>query len=108
MSKSLAAGTLMIALSTLAGAAADLPSIEQGKSIVTRNCARCHAVGPRGVSRDPRALPLHNLATRYPVESLEEALAEGIVVGHSTMPELKFSSEEVGVIIAYLKTIQRR
>jgi mono/diheme cytochrome c family protein len=108
MIKSLAAGALMIVLSTLVGTAADLPVIEQGKSIVTHNCSRCHAIGPRGASRDPRALPLHNLATRYPIESLEEALAEGIVAGHSSMPELTFSSTDVGAIIAYLRTIQRR
>lgn len=105
MARIFVAAALLLA-SALAGSAADLPVVEQGKAIVTRNCARCHAVGPHGGSRDPRALPLHNLATRYPVESLEEALAEGIVAGHSTMPELAFSSADVGAIIAYLKTIQ--
>jgi cytochrome c len=50
------------------------------------------------------------LAQRYPVESLEEALAEGIMVGHQgivQMPEFMFEAEEIGHIVAYLQSIQK-
>jgi hypothetical protein len=40
------------------------------------------------------------------VESLEEALGEGIISGHPDMPEFIFTGEDVGAIIAYLKLIQ--
>jgi hypothetical protein len=39
---------------------------------------------------------------------LAEALAEGIFVGHPDMPEFVFEADEVGAILAYLKSIQER
>ena len=71
------------------------------------DCARCHAVGPTGDSPLKDAPPFRTLHTRYPVESLEESLAEGIITGHPAMPEFHFSPEQVGDIIAYLKSLQR-
>ena len=47
-------------------------------------------------------------STRYPIESLEEALGEGIMTGHPDMPEFSFDAAQVGAIIAYLKSIQTR
>ena len=45
--------------------------------------------------------------TRYPVENLEEALAEGIVTGHPTMPEFRLDPDQIENLIAYLKTLER-
>lgn len=45
---------------------------------------------------------------RYPIESLEESLGEGIMSGHPDMPEFKFDARDVGAIIVYLKSIQQR
>jgi hypothetical protein len=42
----------------------------------------------------------------YPIESLAEAFAEGIIVGHVDMPEVKFRPEEIDAVIAYLKYVQ--
>jgi cytochrome c len=44
---------------------------------------------------------------RYPVERLEEALADGIVTGHPTMPELRLDPGQVGDVIAHLKSLER-
>ena len=43
----------------------------------------------------------------YPVESLEEALAEGISTGHPTMPEFRLDPDQIGDVIAYLKSLER-
>jgi cytochrome c len=48
------------------------------------------------------------LGKHYPIESLEEALGEGIMSGHPDMPEFRFDADDVGAIIAYLKSIQQR
>ena len=48
----------------------------------------------------------HTLHERYPVESLQEALGEGIVTGHPDMPEFRFDAREVGDFIAFLKTLE--
>jgi hypothetical protein len=41
------------------------------------------------------------------VESLEEALAEGIVSGHPTMPEFRLDPGQIQDLISYLKTLER-
>jgi hypothetical protein len=52
------------------------------------------------------APPFRALHLKYPVETLEEALVEGIVTGHPTMPEFRFDPGQVRDIIAYLKTLE--
>jgi cytochrome c len=79
---------------------------DRGQLVVTKNCASCHAVERRGASPHADAPPFRTLGRRYPVESLEEALGEGIISGHPDMPEFIFTGEDVGAIIAYLKAIQ--
>jgi cytochrome c len=80
--------------------------IKRGETIVTRNCARCHATMRTGDSTHPEAPAFRTLGKRYPIESLEEALGEGIISGHPDMPEFVFESADVGAISAYLKSIQ--
>ena len=59
-------------------------------------------------ARDKDAPAFRTLGQRYPIESLEEALGEGFMSGHPDMPEFKFDADDVGAIIAYLKSIQQR
>ena len=92
---------------TVAPAAAQ-GDIKLGEALLTRDCARCHAVGRSGESPNKQAPAFRTLGQRYPVESLEEALGEGIMSGHPDMPEFKFDADGVGAIIAYLKSIQQR
>jgi hypothetical protein len=42
------------------------------------------------------------------VANLEEALAEGISVGHPAMPQFQFSPEDADALIAYLESIQEQ
>ena len=100
----LAAG---LGLATL-GPAAAASDPKRGEMLLTRDCARCHAIGRTGESPQKDAPAFRTLGKRYPVESLEEALGEGIMSGHPDMPEFKFDADDVGAIIAYLKSIQQR
>jgi mono/diheme cytochrome c family protein len=83
------------------------PAEQRGRTFALANCARCHAVDK--VSPSPLAIapPFRVLHERYPVETLEEALGEGIVTGHPNMPEFKLAPDQVGDFIAYLKTLER-
>jgi len=83
-------------------------TLKRGESLLTKNCARCHATGKGGVSPHPSAPPFRTLSRKYPIDGLQEALGEGLLVGHPDMPEFIFESEDVGAIIAYLKSIQER
>jgi mono/diheme cytochrome c family protein len=77
-----------------------------GRALVQAHCAACHAVGSRGASPNREAPPLRTLGQRYPIENLEEALAEGILVGHPAVPQFQFGAEEVESLVAYLRSIQ--
>jgi cytochrome c len=104
------AGPLALALgmTALAQLAAAAPDLKHGEVLLTRACGSCHAVG-RGDSADKGAPPFRTLGQRYPVEDLEEeALGEGFMSGHPDMPEFQFDADDVGAIIAYLKSIQQR
>jgi mono/diheme cytochrome c family protein len=83
------------------------PAAQRGLVIVRTNCSRCHATGKIGDSPLPIAPPFRTLHERYPVDDLQEPLAEGIVTGHPTMPEFRFDPGQVGDIIAYLKSLER-
>ena len=95
---------LVFALS--AAGAQDAAYLKRGEALLVKDCSRCHATARTGESRHPQAPLFRTLAKRYPIESLEEALGEGIISGHPDMPEFKFEGDDVGAIIAYLKSIQ--
>lgn len=82
--------------------------IAQGKLIVERACASCHEVEPGATSPHPDAPNLANLSDEYPVALLDEAFAEGIMVGHPDMPEFKLPPDQVKALIGYLESIQAK
>jgi cytochrome c len=85
----------------------DLAELQgRGRALVTEKCASCHSVERSGASPRADAPAFRTIGRRYPVETLEEALGEGIISGHPDMPEFVFDGEDVGAIISYLKAIQ--
>jgi len=43
---------------------------------------------------------------RYPVETLGEALAEGIYTGHADMPAFQLDPDQIHDLLSYLKTLE--
>jgi cytochrome c len=82
------------------------PAEQRGQVFVTANCSHCHAVDKVSPSPLGIAPPFRTLHLRYPIESLEEALGEGIVTGHQNMPEFKLDPGQIGDVVAYLKTLK--
>lgn len=103
---------LAIALvpAALAGAAiARTADISRGEAFVASHCATCHAIGREGASPYAAAPPFRILHERYDVSSIAEALAEGIVVGHTgerQMPQFALGPDEIDDVIAYLKSLE--
>lgn len=90
------------------GASAQLsPSEQRGRALARANCARCHAIDKASASPLALAPPFRTLHQRYPVETLDEALAEGIVTGHPSMPEFRLEPDQIGDFIAFLKSLER-
>lgn len=93
-----------------------------GRRIAQNRCAACHLIdnkvdgarrGGAHASPNPSAPPFQVIAMTYDPSDLEEALAEGIVVGHNVkgdaeMPEFALSAREAGALVAYLQTLRRR
>ena len=96
-----------IALGWIASAQAQSPAAQRGLVFVRTNCAQCHAIDKVSPSPLSIAPPFRTLHLKYPVESLEEALAEGIVTGHPTMPDFQLDPGQIGDVIAYLKSLER-
>ena len=83
------------------------PRQQRGLTLATANCAHCHSVDKVTASPLTLAPPFRELHNRYPVESLEEALGEGIVTGHPNMPEFRLDPGQVGDLISYLKWLEK-
>jgi mono/diheme cytochrome c family protein len=96
----------LVAMVLSSAASAQSGRAQRGQVFVQTHCAGCHAVGRFGDSPLRIAPPFRTLHERYPIENLAEALAEGIVTGHPTMPEFRLDPAQVNDVIAYLKSLQ--
>ena len=99
-------GVLGLLIAVLGTDPSQASSPVQGKRLALTYCAKCHSIDKVTPSPLKIAPPFRTLHERYPVETLQEALAEGIVTGHPAMPEFRFDADQVGDFIAYLKTLE--
>ncbi|MBR1275912.1 cytochrome c [Bradyrhizobium sp. AUGA SZCCT0283] len=85
---------------------ADAQSVRRGKAFAQANCSQCHSIDR--ATRSPRtaAPPFRTLHKRYPVETLEDALGEGLSTGHPRMPEFRLDPGQVGDFISFLKSLE--
>lgn len=85
-------------------------AVKRGEMLAKENCASCHAIGLKGDSPNPKSPPFRTLSQRYKLEALEEALGEGITMGHgeANMPHFIFEPDDIGDLISYLKKVNRR
>jgi len=81
------------------------PNVAAGRAFAQANCSHCHSIDKFTPSSLAVAPPFRTLHERYPVESLEEALGEGITTGHPSMPEFKLDPGQVGDFISFLKSL---
>jgi cytochrome c len=82
------------------------PAEQRGKTFALNNCARCHSIDRVTESPLKIAPPFRTLHLRYPVETLGEALAEGIETGHPTMPAFQLDPDRIHDLLSYLKTLE--
>jgi cytochrome c len=78
---------------------------ERGQAIAQKHCARCHAIDDSSDSPMGLAPPFRDLPKRYPIDSLAEALAEGIVTGHPAMPRFTFEPREIDALLTFIASL---
>lgn len=89
-----------------AAAGSSTYEIGEGRKLLKERCGSCHGTAHGELSQHADAPTFPEVVKRYPPETLEEALAEGIVVGHPDMPIFHFSPTQVGQIVAFLKSLE--
>jgi mono/diheme cytochrome c family protein len=82
------------------------PAEQRGRTFALTNCARCHSIDRTTPSPLKIAPPFRTLHNRYPIETLAEALAEGIVTGHPTMPQFQLEPDQINDLLSFLKTLE--
>jgi mono/diheme cytochrome c family protein len=82
------------------------PAEQRGKTYALTNCARCHSIDRVTESPLKIAPPFRTLHKRYPIETLGEALAEGIETGHPTMPAFQLQPDQINDLLSFLKTLE--
>jgi mono/diheme cytochrome c family protein len=93
-------------LALIPSAAAAQEQEARGREIAEAACSPCHAIGLQGASPNPQAPVFRELGRKYKVEDLEEALGEGILVGHPAMPQVRMEPQDIEAFLAWLTTIQ--
>ena len=86
---------------------AEAASVQRGRNFAIANCATCHSIDRYTPSPLPIAPAFRDLHLRYKVETLEEALAEGLVTGHMNMPEFRLEPDQISDFISFLKNFER-
>ena len=98
---------IALAIACVTPSFAETPSEIRGRTFARINCARCHSIDRVSPSPLKIAPPFRTLHRRYPVETLAEALAEGISTGHPTMPEFQLEPDQINDFISFLKSLER-
>jgi len=82
------------------------PGVQRGVHFARLHCAKCHSIDKVSPSPLAAAPPFRDLHKRYAVETLEEALGEGIVTGHPSMPQFRLEPDQINDFVAFLKSLE--
>lgn len=105
--RSLTIGLFVVAGLVSNAIAGGAPDFDAGRQLAERYCAKCHAIGAVGKSPFEPAPPFRTFHRKWPLENLEEALAEGIVVGHEAMPAFELTTDEISNLIGHIQTLPK-
>ena len=91
--------------STFAYARAEEP--RNGKEMLQKLCARCHAVGRTGASPNRQAPPFRSFSeTKLYDSDFLQRLQDGYSSIHPSMPTFRFNRDDAEAVLNYMKSIQ--
>lgn len=91
-----------LVLAMLPAAAAETTDRERGRTIAEQLCGRCHATGDSGASPHKITPPFRDLAERFPVDMLVDAMTSGEISGHDEMPMFVLEPEDMTALLAHI------
>lgn len=101
---------ILLVAAPLPAAAASLAensmAVEHGGRLAKENCAACHSVELEGKSPNTAAPPFRELGTRFPVETIDEALLAKVRPNHPDMPAFTMTPDQAADIAAYIAWLQ--
>jgi cytochrome c len=103
------AGLMLLLLATpgaFAEEAAIDPLTKHGETLARNMCAECHSIGKTGPSPHAGAPPFRELARRLELDFFADRLRDELTVGHPDMPSFRFTREDAGAFVLYLRSIQ--
>ena len=78
-----------------------------GKEMLQKLCARCHAVGRTGASPNRQAPPFRSFSeTKLYDSDFLQRLQDGYSSIHRFMPTFRFNREDAEEVLNYMKSIQ--
>jgi len=95
----------VILLAATVSLPAHADELAEGRELAEDMCGTCHAIGPADETENVDAPTFSEIAGRYSVWNLQEALAEGIVVGHEDMPEFTLTPQQINALLSYMDTL---
>jgi mono/diheme cytochrome c family protein len=101
-------GTLLFIFLLIAASAPTYATeslIKKGRTLVQANCLRCHNIEKAGESPFSPAPPFRVISKMYKPSDIEEALVEGIVVGHPAMPEFELTGAQAAAVAAFIESL---
>src|SRR5262245_6274152 len=101
------AGATLATLISATSVAAQSPAAQRGLTFTRVHCAQCHALDAVSESPLKIAPPFRDLHRKYPVESLQRPLSEGMIANHPTMPQFRLGADQVNDVIAFMKSLER-
>jgi len=102
----LVAAAIAMPVLVMFAAEASAASAQRGLTFARLHCSQCHSIDKYSDSALRAAPPFRTLHKLYPVETLEEAFSEGIVTGHPSMPEYRLDPDQIGDLIAFMKSLE--
>ncbi|MEQ1718378.1 MAG: c-type cytochrome [Hyphomicrobium sp.] len=102
---SICAAGLMLAGAVLGGQALAMGGnlATKGEALLNDQCAKCHAAGAEGDSKDAKAKPLRDIAVTLPADDTPAVLAAAIAKVHA---EFKFEPMDVKAMVDYLEKLK--
>ena len=87
-------------------AAESAARVQQGRALVDKLCATCHATSKSDASPHAAAPPLRSLDRQMDLDAFADRLRDGLLTGHRDMPMFRFSREDAWAVSAYIRSIQ--